>query len=333
VIDGLGVGGFATVVKVEETQSKYVYAMKVISKKRVNCKENRDRLKLELTIMQTATSSSPFLQHCFDAFENSANVFFVVELINGGDLFFHLTERLAANPNSGKGFQEDEARVLLAEIYLGLEHLHSQGYVHRDVKIENIMINRNGHVKIVDYGLAVKLESEVQYMKAIGSVIYMAPELIQNNVGGRFTDWWAYGILAHELLTGRIPWSSLTDSRVIAREIKTMHVCPPRNTSAVASQFVLSLLKHDIDTRLGTLFDAQIKKCNFFKSINWEKTAQLKSTPAFIPGSICVAESDRVESINMYNEVTGGGGVDARTSPTFMLGLEDAAPHLEQRIQ
>jgi serine/threonine protein kinase len=98
-------------------------------------------------------------------------------VIKGGDLFFHLTERMT-NSKKKHAFTENEARIILAETYLGIEHLHQHGYIHCDIKIENIMLDVNGHVKIVDFGLATRIISQVQPMSAVGSLIYMAPELL-----------------------------------------------------------------------------------------------------------------------------------------------------------
>jgi len=186
----------------------------------------QSRIKLELEVMMhNQQTNAPFLQQCFDSFEDKFNVFFITELIRGGDLFFHLSELPLSCNRITNGFSEDESRILLAEIFLGLEFLHQQNYIHCDIKIENVMIDSNGHVKIVDFGLATRLEaSQVQPMSSVGSLIYMAPELLFKKTGGRHTDWWAYGVLAHELLTGHSPWSSVNDTKIIKKEIRTVQV-------------------------------------------------------------------------------------------------------------
>ena len=125
--------------------------------------------------------------------------------------FFKVRRIKATN----SGFAEAVAKVLLAELVLGLEHLHAHHFVHRDIKVENVMLNAAGHVKLIDFGLARDVPQLDEPLSPSGSLIYMAPELLRESQGGRHTDWWAVGVLAHELLTGRTPWSSLTDKALI----------------------------------------------------------------------------------------------------------------------
>lgn len=116
---------------------------------------------------------------------------------------------------TSKGFAESQAQVLLAEVVLGLEHLHKHDFIHRDIKVENVMLDAAGHAKLIDFGLARDVPSLDEPLSPTGSLIYMAPELLRESRGGKHTDWWALGVLAHELLTGRTPWSSLTDKALI----------------------------------------------------------------------------------------------------------------------
>lgn len=131
VVGGLGRGGYAVVVKVEHTDDHTVYAMKVISKERAQSKREQDRLKIELHVM-TEIEPSPFLLHCHMAFETSSRIFFVLDFVGGEDLFSHLVNCVKKGRS---GFKEAEARVLLAEITVALEHLHSRGFIHRDIKV------------------------------------------------------------------------------------------------------------------------------------------------------------------------------------------------------
>jgi len=145
------------------------------------------------------------------------------------------------------------------------------------------MLNEFGHVKLVDFGLAAPLKEEVEPMSPTGSLIYMAPELLRDQMGGRHIDWWAVGVLAHELLTGRTPWSSLTDKAIIKREVTTMTVAPPIKVSRAGGQFICSLLRQDFRVRLGTTADAEVRTAAFFEGIDWDATERQEAAPAFVP--------------------------------------------------
>jgi hypothetical protein len=131
VIEGLGSGGYAVVVKVQEEKTGKHYAMKCVTKSKRSGRKHRDRLRVELRVM-TQMKPSPFLQRCYTAFENAAYVYFILDLQTGGDLFFHLVQKIS---EKGWGFAEDEVRILLAEVFLGLEHMHKHNMIHRDVKV------------------------------------------------------------------------------------------------------------------------------------------------------------------------------------------------------
>ena len=131
VISGLGQGGYGCVVQVTHEATGGMFAMKSISKARLTRSRDRRRLALELKIM-TELPPSPFLNTCHAAFETKNDVFFVLDLVSGGDLFYHLAQRFNA---TNSGFVEDEVRVILAELVCGLQHLHGAGFVHRDIKV------------------------------------------------------------------------------------------------------------------------------------------------------------------------------------------------------
>jgi serine/threonine protein kinase len=315
VTGGLGLGGYGVVVKARlqssQTQiggpARCHYALKAIAKATNFRPKDRDRLTQEIKVL-TEVPPNPFLQRCHLAFETTADLFMVLDFVGGGDLFFHLEELTRAGL---EGFPEPTAGVLLAELSLGLIHLHAGGFVHRDVKVENIMLDQWGHVKLVDFGLALPiqptlspaggLELPIQPMSPTGSLIYMAPELLDSKIGGRFTDWWALGVVAHELLTGRSPWSTLTDKRQIRREIRGESVVRlPPHVSRDAAAFVGSLLTRDHRRRLGTPSDSEVLSAPFFRGIDWRAAASGLLAPAFVPREQAQSAGDRDEALRGY---------------------------------
>jgi len=299
VAEGLGQGGYGVVVKVEHKYTKLCFAMKAVSKEKLRRRRDRERLALELKIMELI-GPSPFCQQFYQSFETKTSVFILMELQGGGDLFFHLMDRIATY---GTAFPEGEVRVLMAELILALEHVHKEGFVHRDIKVENVMLDSVGHIKLIDYGLAVELVEEVMPMSATGSLIYMAPEMISEQTGGRHTDWWALGVLMFELLTGSSPWSSIDDKPALKEDIKNQRVAPPEGLSRSTAQLIERLLRKDFRHRIGTNADAELKEAPFFSSIDWEQTASVRSPPAFSPAPISVCPEEAASAAEMYYEL------------------------------
>jgi len=321
VVGGLGQGGFADVVEVKDMQTGENFAMKVIAKRKLKKTKSRQRLNVELIVM-TKTKPSPFVQRCHGCFESATNIFFVLDLNLGGDLYTHLVSRY--NEIDGGKFPESECRVLLAELVLALEHVHEQGFIHKDVKIENVMLTAKGHVKLVDFGLAEVMQVEVGFLETTGSLTYMAPELLMKRSGGRHTDWWAVGILAHEILTGYTPWSSLTDEAVIKEEIQLLDIVFPGDLSGSAQRLLRGLLNRDYKNRLGTKVDKDIRKAQFFSSVDWEATARLECAPAFIPAKDATAQDQKQKVLASYvarREVSDGGETD------WYMGVDRVKKH------
>lgn len=115
------------------------------------------------------------------------------------------------------------------------------------------MLGPDGHVRLVDFGLCREINSTVEPLSPTGSLAYMTPELLTTHTGGRHTDWWAMGVVAYELMTGRSPWSSSTDSKIMRREIKSMErIQTPKFMSPRASSFIKALMEPEYTDRLGT---------------------------------------------------------------------------------
>jgi serine/threonine protein kinase len=314
VIGGLGMGGFGTVVKVEEVASSKSLSMKVLPKKE---RRSAASLACELMVLKALKNkepNSPFVQCLHGAYENSNNFFIVSDFIAGGDAFYYLSKRTH--------FSENQVKIILGELYLALSHVHASGYIHCDVKAENIMFDHNGHVKLVDFGLATTLLEPLlslqQPMRVAGSLPYMAPELLYEGVGGRHTDWWAFGVFAYELLTGCCPWRTFGVSKVMTmEEIFHREVQLPRCFSREARDFIVLILQKNFMWRIGTLQDSDMKRAQFFRTINWEKLAKVQYPGAIHPGFVvsCTNSQDRDRAMNAFVEYMSVG----RSSPLANL--------------
>jgi serine/threonine protein kinase len=280
----------------------------------------------------TKVSPSPFLLRCELAFETTTQVFLVTELLGGDDLFFRLDQTVEQGLN---GFPEEQARTLLAEISLGLVHLHSRGFLHLDIKVENIMLDACGHVRIVDFGIAQRIPPDSPPLHEIvvgpaGSLIYMAPELLRSGVAGRFTDWWAFGVLAHELLTGMTPWSSLTDERIIKKEIRSCEVRQPPKISQAAGTFVVGLLQRNHKKRLGSVEEREVLDAPFFSGVDWKAIEDGETAPALVPhpSDEVVQPEDSEAILEEYELATEPSTSRSSEKDLFDLGIlrSSAAP-------
>uniref|UniRef100_A0A8D2ZP04 non-specific serine/threonine protein kinase n=1 Tax=Scophthalmus maximus TaxID=52904 RepID=A0A8D2ZP04_SCOMX len=192
-------------------------------------------------------------------------------------LFFHLSRE--------RVFTEDRARFYGAEIVSALEYLHSRDVVYRDLKLENLMLDKDGHMKITDFGLCKEGITPDATMKTFcGTPEYLAPEVLEDNDYGRAVDWWGLGVVMYEMMCGRLPFYNQDHERlfelILMEEIRF-----PRNLSPEAKSLLAGLLKKDPKQRLGGgPNDAkEVMSHKFFVSINWQDVVQKKLTPLFRP--------------------------------------------------
>jgi len=196
------------------------------------------------------------------------------------------------------------------------------------------MLDLRGHIKLVDFGLAMPIEGAERPMSATGSLIYMPPEMIREQMGGRHTDWWAVGVLAHELLTGTTPWSSLDNKKAIEREILGMAITPPMYLSSPAGHLVCSLMRQDHRRRLGTRADSDVKAAPFFAGVNWLKLARQEGPPAFTPclASESIAGPRRREALESYWARLARTASPTELPWAFGLDMVSEAPLLDSSL-
>ncbi|XP_023616340.1 RAC-beta serine/threonine-protein kinase [Myotis lucifugus] len=219
----------------------------------------------------------PFLTALKYAFQTHDRLCFVMEYANGGELFFHLSRE--------RVFTEERARFYGAEIVSALEYLHSRDVVYRDIKLENLMLDKDGHIKITDFGLCKEGISDGATMKTFcGTPEYLAPEVLEDNDYGRAVDWWGLGVVMYEMMCGRLPFYNQDHERlfelILMEEIRF-----PRTLSPEAKSLLAGLLKKDPKQRLGGgPSDAkEVMEHRFFLSINWQDVVQKKLPPPFKP--------------------------------------------------
>uniref|UniRef100_A0A673BMJ6 non-specific serine/threonine protein kinase n=1 Tax=Sphaeramia orbicularis TaxID=375764 RepID=A0A673BMJ6_9TELE len=192
-------------------------------------------------------------------------------------LFFHLSR--------DRVFTEDRARFYGAEIVSALEYLHSRNVVYRDLKLENLMLDKDGHIKITDFGLCKEGITDGATMKTFcGTPEYLAPEVLEDNDYGRAVDWWGLGVVMYEMMCGRLPFYNQDHERlfelILMEEIRF-----PKNLAPEAKALLAGLLKKDPKQRLGGGPDdaKEVMSHKFFTSINWQDVIDKKLIPPFKP--------------------------------------------------
>lgn len=271
----LGKGTFGKVVLCREKSTESLYAIKILKKKVVIDKDEVAHTLTENRVLRS--TKHPFLISLRYSFQTADRLCFVMEYVNGGELFFHLSR--------DRVFTEERTRFYSAEILLALEYLHSQGIIYRDLKLENLLLDREGHVKIADFGLCKEDISFGATTKTFcGTPEYLAPEVLEDTDYGRAVDWWGLGVVMYEMMCGRLPFYS-RDHDVLFELILVEEVKYPKSMSPEARHLLSGLLVKNPRHRLGGSVNdaADIKVHPFFRSVCWDDVAQKKVTPPFKP--------------------------------------------------
>lgn len=271
----LGKGTFGTVMLSKEKSSGEIFAIKVISKEMIIEKDEIKHTLTENKVLQQ--TKHPFLTGLKYSFQTKDKLCFVMEYVNGGELFFHLSRE--------RRFSEDRSRFYAGEITLGLEYLHSHKIIYRDLKLENLLLDQEGHIKLTDFGLC---KQDITYGETTstfcGTPEYLAPEVIEDDSYGLSVDWWSLGVVVYEMICGRLPFYH-QDHDLLFEVILSKPVRFPHDISGKAISVLEGLLRKDPSQRLGGGKDgpSEVKGHPFFASVDWEKLFDKEIEPPFKP--------------------------------------------------
>lgn len=272
----LGRGGFGVVQACRKKNCGAIYAMKCINKKLVKDKGALDNILEERNVLSMLKSR--FVTNLKYALQDEENLYLVMDLMIGGDLKFHLA-------NVGR-FTEERARFCAAEVLLGLEHIHHASVIYRDVKLENVLLDHNGHCRISDLGLAVV--TKVNMKGYAGTPGYTAPEMVRNSLYGRCADFFSFGVLVYRMLAGKKPFAGKSE-RDLDRAVLYQKPAFPRELfSSSAASLLSGLLSKRAATRLGANGIEEIKHHPFFDSIDWGLLEAGYIDPPFVPNKFDV---------------------------------------------
>ncbi|KAK4886632.1 hypothetical protein RN001_002903 [Aquatica leii] len=274
-IQVLGRGTFGKVMLCREKSSQQLFAIKLVKKEIIRSKQQLNRTLTENRILKRI--NHPFLISLKYSFQTPNHLCFVMDYINGGELFFHLRRFTK--------FTEEKARFYTAEIVSALSYLHDLSIIYRDVKSENILLDKDGHIKLVDFGLCrEKLHCGHKSKSFCGTPEYMAPEVIRRIGYGREVDWWSTGVFLYEMLCGVLPFFHNNYNNLFSL-ILLQHPKIPKYISAEAKDLLKGLLRKNPQHRLGfgSTGTQNIKNHPFFNPINWFDLDKKKVVPPFVP--------------------------------------------------
>lgn len=266
----LGKGTFGTVLLVKQQTTGRLFAQKQFKKATLTVhKRLVEQTKTERTILESV-NRHPFVVKLFYAFQDHEKLYLILEYAQGGELFTHLAQE--------RMFTEDVASFYMAEMVLALEHLHRNlGVVYRDLKPENCLLDSEGHLLLTDFGLSkVAVDENDKCNSVLGTVEYMAPEVIQGHKYGMAVDWWSFGALGFDLLTGNPPFQGGNHAKIQEKIVKQKLVMP-YFLSPDAKDLLTRLLRKDPNKRLGGNMPkdmALMKKHRFFRKIDWKLLAK-----------------------------------------------------------
>jgi serine/threonine protein kinase len=289
----LGKGNFGKVMLAETKNTKQLYAIKVLKKEFIIENDEVESVRSEKRVFLIANKERhPFLLNLHACFQTETRVYFVMEYISGGDLMLHIQR--------GQ-FGTKRAQFYAAEVCLALKYFHENGVIYRDLKLDNIMLTLDGHVKVADYGLC---KEDMWYGSTTstfcGTPEFMAPEILLDKKYGRAVDWWAFGVLIYQMLLQQSPFrgedeDEIYDAILADEPLYPIHM--PRDSVSILQK----LLTREPELRLGSgPTDAQeIMSHAFFRNVNWEDVYHKRVPAPFMP-----TVKNRADTSNFDSEFT-----------------------------
>ncbi|OMJ76750.1 hypothetical protein SteCoe_23812 [Stentor coeruleus] len=270
LIKVLGQGSFGRVLLMEKKDTKKIYAVKTILKQKLYSTKKKRHALVERQVLANITS--PFVVKLHYAFQSSEKLYLVLDFMQGGDLYYHITQY--------KCLSEEVAKFYAVEVILALEDLHNSNILYRDLKPENILMDNFGHVKLADFNLAKIIIDNEQTSTMCGTPEYISPEILKGSPHGREVDFWGLGCVIYEMIEGKSPFYASNYKKLFSKIINGTFNFSDK-FSAAAMDLISQLLSVQVKSRLVSM--EKIKAHDFFKNIDWEEAYMKKLTPPIIP--------------------------------------------------
>ncbi|KAF8737614.1 hypothetical protein AX14_012608 [Amanita brunnescens Koide BX004] len=275
----VGKGAFGKVRVIEHKRTKKMYALKYIDKSRCIKQNAVANMIQERRLLEEV--DHPFVVNLRYAFQDDQNCFFVLDLMLGGDLRFHLKK--------GGLFKEETVRFWVAELSSAVQYLHEQRIVHRDIKPDNVLLDSEGHAHLTDFNVAIHYSDKRMHTSVAGSMAYMAPQVIGRQGYSWQIDWWSLGITAYELLFNKRPFEGRTSDKmqhaILTDPLNFPDDASDRCTSACLSA-LQGFIERDPMIRLGCKrrrnFD-DVKQHPWLSAFEWDKLESKILRSPFVP--------------------------------------------------
>lgn len=285
IIKTLGTGSFGSVHLSQHKHSGSYVALKVLNREKVVRMKQVEHTLNERKILQAI--SFPFIVGMPYSFKDNANLYMVLEYVNGGELFMHLRRN--------RRFSESHSRFYAAQIVLAIEYLHCLDIMYRDLKPENVLLDAQGYIKLTDFGFAKRIKGKT--FTLCGTPEYLAPEIILCKGYTSAVDWWAMGILIYEMTAGHPPFYAeqpiKTYEKIVAGKVTYV-----TTQSSDLRDLLQNLLRVDPITRYGSLRNgaADIKHHRWFSGIEWLDVYHKKLEIPLKPTVVSAADSSNFDS-------------------------------------
>lgn len=269
IISVIGRGSNGKVMLVQKKDTKQYFAVKTIRKNQLSTTKKLNMVVREKSIL--VKSKHPFIIELKFAFQTLSKFYLGMEFVPGGDLYFHMDRRGC--------FNVAEVRMIIAEIALAFDYLHQNKILYRDLKPENVLLDKNGYVKITDFGLAKEHKDPEAPSTICGTVDYMAPEVVAQKPYSFPADWWTLGILAYEISFGHAPFSGENMQQVF-NDITTSDPHFSKKADPNLREVIMALLRKDPAQRAKL---SDLKGMKLFEGIDWEELLGRKIPAPFVP--------------------------------------------------
>jgi serine/threonine protein kinase len=272
----IGRGGFGKVWKVQYTKDQQYYAMKEMQKARIMSRRSLNSVMAERQFLTQLRH--PFIVNMMYAFQDMDNIYLVSNLMTGGDLRFHIGKRI--------NFDEAQTKFIVACLTVSLQYIHENQIIHRDIKPENLVFDSNGYLKVTDFGIAKIFQRENSH-ETSGTPSYMAPEVIFKQNHSFESDYYALGVICHELMLSRRPYKGRTrkelKEQMLHKKIKLRNSHAPAGWDTLVVDFVNQCLQRKPCKRLGYNGATEIMQHPWLKNFNWQQLLAGKMKAPYLP--------------------------------------------------